>query len=160
MLFLCDGQTLLLNESTTQGDPLAMAMYTFGTHPPICKLHKVAKQVWYAGDFAAGSPVENLKKCWDLMYEIGPKYRYYPNSSKIHLLVKQDAKTVFRDTGIHITTDGCRYLDNVLVNAAFLKLFTNPNSPAGSSNCQLFQLSPRLNHTHHILHLLMVYLNY
>ena len=50
-----------------------MAMYAIGTHPLICKLHKVGKQVWYADDSAAGLSAENLKKSWNFMYKIGLK---------------------------------------------------------------------------------------
>ncbi len=41
-------------EGTTQGDPLAKAMYAKGTQPLIHHLDGIAKQVWYADDTAAG----------------------------------------------------------------------------------------------------------
>ena len=57
-----DGQCILSKEGTTQGDPLAMAMYAIGTQPLICRLDGIAKQVWYADDSAAGSSLERLRR--------------------------------------------------------------------------------------------------
>ena len=52
-----DGQS---REGTTQGDPLAMAMYAIGTQTLIHRLDGIAKQVWYADDSDAGSSLEKL----------------------------------------------------------------------------------------------------
>ena len=55
---------MLSKEGTTQGDPLAMAMYAIGTQPLIRRLDGHAKQVWYdwyADDSSAGSSIERLK---------------------------------------------------------------------------------------------------
>ena len=45
-----DGQHLLSKEGTTQGDPLAMAMYAIGTQTLVNRLNGIAKQAWYADD--------------------------------------------------------------------------------------------------------------
>ena len=55
-----DGQCILSKEGTTQGDPLAMAMYAIVTQPLIRRLDGIAKQLWYADDSAAGSSLERL----------------------------------------------------------------------------------------------------
>ena len=57
-----DGQCILSKEGTTQGDPLAMAMYAIGTQPLVRRLDGIAKQVWYADDSAAGSRLERLRR--------------------------------------------------------------------------------------------------
>ena len=64
--------------STTQGDPLAMAMYAIGTLPLIHQLDGIAKQTWYADDSAAASCLEQLKRWWDLINELGPHYGVFP----------------------------------------------------------------------------------
>ena len=79
-----DGQCLLSEEGTTQGDPLAMAMYAIGTLPLIHRLDGTAKQAWYADDSAAASKLEQLKRWWDLLNDIGPHYGYFPNGAKTH----------------------------------------------------------------------------
>ena len=80
-----DGQCILSKEGTTQGDPLAMAMYATGTQPLIHRLDGIAKQVWYADDSAAGSSIENLKRWWDLLVEIGPQIRMATSEITISL---------------------------------------------------------------------------
>ena len=122
-----DGQCILSKEGTTQGDPLAMAMYAIGTQPLIHKLGGIAKQVWYADDSAAGSRLEKLRKWWDLLVEIGPQYGYFPNSSKTHVLAKpqyvETAKEIFKDTSIVISTKGERYLGGAIGTSTFVHEF-------------------------------------
>ena len=49
-----DGEVLLSQEGTTQGDPLAMAMYTIAITPLIHRLEdRATKQVWFADDATA-----------------------------------------------------------------------------------------------------------
>ena len=122
-----DGQYILSKEGTTQGDPLAMAMYAIGTQPLIHKLDGIAKRVWYADDSAAGSSLVRLRRWWDLLVEIGPLYGYFPNSSKTHILAKphhvDNAKEVFRGTGIVISTEGERYLGGALGTPSFVRQY-------------------------------------
>ena len=53
-----EGETLLSQEGTTQGDPLAMSMYALGILPLLKKLQHITNQVWFADDASAGG---NLK---------------------------------------------------------------------------------------------------
>ena len=121
------GECLLSKEGTTQGDPLAMAMYTIGTKPLIDCLNGIAKQVWYADDSAAGSTVANIRRWWDGLVEAGPLYEYHPNSSKTHILTKQEhadsANDAFKDTDITVSTEGKGYLGGAIGSTSFIKLF-------------------------------------
>ena len=68
-----DGDSLLSQEGTTQGDPLAMAMFGLSTIPLIRRLDGHCKQVWYADDSAAIGPVDTVKHWWDSLVKEGPK---------------------------------------------------------------------------------------
>ena len=47
-------------EGTTQGDPLAMAMYTLGVMPLIRRLNHLARQLWFTDDASAGGHLTDL----------------------------------------------------------------------------------------------------
>ena len=54
-------QTLHSCEGTTQGDPLAMAMYTIGILPIVHQLQSNnTKQTWFADDATDGGCVDHL----------------------------------------------------------------------------------------------------
>ena len=56
------GETILSQEGTTQGDPLAMAMYALALVPMITLLSNILKQVWpYADDAAAAGHLTDLR---------------------------------------------------------------------------------------------------
>ena len=73
MLFI-DGDHILSQEGTMQGDPLAMAMYAIGTLPLIHKLHGDATQVWCADDAYAGGITSDLHVWWDSLVYIWPTF--------------------------------------------------------------------------------------
>ena len=112
------GKTILSREGTTQGDPLAMAMYALALVPLIDRLYGLAKQVWYADDAAAAGLLTDLRAWWDLLCDIGPQYGYFVNSSKTLLIDKEvhlaQACSIFADTGIQITSEGRHYLGSAV----------------------------------------------
>ena len=125
-----DGDTLYSQEGTTQGDPLAMPMYALATIPLIKKLRaevSEVKQVWYADDAAGASTICSLKQWWDRLCAIGPLFGYHPNATKTWLITKEDlhaeAKNVFKDTDIQITTEGRPYLGVPLGTDEYRKSF-------------------------------------
>ena len=80
-----DGDAILSQEGTTQGDPLAVPMYALATIPLIKKLHGNYKQVWYADDAAAVGRIVDLRDWWDRISTSGPGFGYFPNASKTWL---------------------------------------------------------------------------
>ena len=74
------GKTLLSEEGTTQGDPLAMPMYALGIIPLINALSDDhIKQVWYADDATACGNLMGIHRWWDRLVSIGPDFGYFPN---------------------------------------------------------------------------------
>ena len=114
-----DGETLYSCEGTTQGDPLAMAMYAIGILPLVDQLNSLpATQVWYADDAAAGGKIEHLHEWWVSLKNKGPSYGYHANPAKTWLIVKKEylpsATELFAHTGVNITVDGKRHLGAAL----------------------------------------------
>ena len=106
-----DGESLLSQEGTTQGDPLAKPMYALATVPLIRSLPETAIQVWYADDATALGTISHLRECWDAISEKGKKFGYFANPMKIWLVTQnpsltEAAKQVFYGTDINITSDG------------------------------------------------------
>ena len=123
-----EGRTLLSNEGTTQGDPLAMVMFGLATVPMIERLKSAnTVQCWFADDGAAGGRLRHLWQWWEGLAKIGPQYGYYPNESKTHLVVKpqkeQEARKVFKSTEVQITCAGRSYLGGALGTKLFEEEF-------------------------------------
>ena len=77
------GKVILSREGTTQGDPLAMAMYALAVVPPLRSIRIVgAAQVWLAEDASASAYLDSLRQWWDALVDKGPAYGYFPNAPK------------------------------------------------------------------------------
>ena len=114
---ICGDGEISSSEGTTQGDPLAMAMYAFAVKPLIGKLQYDApavKQVWYADDATGAGTCDDLRKFWNSVQIHSTGYGYHPNGAKTHLVVKAEhvekARELFAGTGINVTTEGKRHL--------------------------------------------------
>ncbi len=86
-----DGEAILSQEGTTQGDPLAMTMYAIGTLPLIHRLDQQVTQVWYTDDATAGGRLHHLHSWWNQLLSCGPEYGYHANASKTWLDVNQNS---------------------------------------------------------------------
>ena len=113
-----DGEILFSSEGTTQGDPLAMVMYAVGILPLIRHLNQLT-----ADDAAAIGQLQHLHQWWDELVSAGSDFGYFANPSKSWLLIKPSvldtAKSIFADTSINITSDGCRYLGSPIGSEEF-----------------------------------------
>ena len=69
-----EGSTLLSEEGTTQGDPLAMPMYALGVLPLIDCISGDLMQVWYADDATACGSLSELHLWWDKLLQFGPDW--------------------------------------------------------------------------------------
>jgi len=124
-----DGDTLLSREGTTQGDPLAMSMYSVGILPLIHHVSGDVKQVWYADDATAAGELSNLREWWDNLVTFGPAFGYFVNASKTSLVVKEghlaDAVKYFENTNVQISTEGKPHLGAALGTEAFVHEFVS-----------------------------------
>ena len=80
-----DGDVILSQEGTTQGDPLAMPMYALATIPLIRKLKDIVNdfnQAWYADDASGAGKINRLCEWWDQINTLGPKFGYFTNANK------------------------------------------------------------------------------
>ena len=124
-----DGDVILSQEGTTQGDPLAMHMYALATIPLIKKLEGNSKQVWFADDVAAVGKITDLCEWWDRLDVLGPGYGYFPNASKTWLVTKKEyhaeATSTFSGTGVNVTSDGRPHLGAAIGSWEFVTSHVN-----------------------------------
>ena len=109
------GEQLLSTEGTTQGDPLAMAIYAVAITPLIRRVkQEQTRQIWFADDAGGSGRLRSLRMWWDCLSKYGPRYGYFVNSGKTWLVVKEDrfdeAQNVFQGSGVNITKEGKRHL--------------------------------------------------
>ena len=96
---------LFSHEGTTQGNPLAMAMYAISTMPVIQCLNHPVQQVWYADDATAlfvAKLVEQAANC----------------QGKTNM---SPATDLFHKVGIQITPQGRRHLGAALDSRSFIE---------------------------------------
>ena len=66
-------------------------------------------QAWFADDAASGGYLSRLRHWWDRLKVKGPKFGYFPNAMKTHLLTKpekpEEAREVLKDTSVEISVD-------------------------------------------------------
>ena len=118
-----DGDIIPSQEGTTQGDPLAMALFALTTLPLIHKLSREVKQCSYADEASAGGELQHIKVWWDDLTQLGPQYGYFPNPEKTWLIVKDEhfeaASATFAASGIQLTKFGREYLGTAIGSADF-----------------------------------------
>ena len=124
-LYITGGEHMFSCEGTTQGDPLAMAMYAIALQPLITHLDGFAVQVWYADDASCAGSVADVKTWWDEMVITGGCFGYNVNPRKTWLIVKESqcdvAVEMFKSSSIQITTHGKRHLGAALGHRSFVE---------------------------------------
>ena len=124
-LFIIGEYELKSKQGTTQGDPVAMAIYAIAIIPMILMLVDIVinhqgkmRTLAFADDLSASRSAKGLKHWWDTLEKLGPKFGYYPQPSKSWLIIKPglkaDANKIFRGTDINITEKGQRHLGAVI----------------------------------------------
>ena len=97
-----------------------MSLYAISLQPLITyhNLPSNAKRCWYADDATGADSLEELRKWWDGLNEMGPSLGYYPNAKKCWLVTKlekeNEAKEVFGDKAINISTEDQKHLGAAL----------------------------------------------
>ena len=84
-------------------------------------------QVWYADDAAASGSLTSLRVWWDYLTSAGPAFGYFGNAKKTWLVMKdthlENARNIFQDTQVNITSDGRAYLGSAIGSDEFTNSF-------------------------------------
>ena len=124
------GETIYSSEGTTQGDPLAMAIYSIAITPLIRLVSgSNTKQLWFADDAAGSSKLHALRRWWDDLAEHGPAFGYLVNGAKTWLVTKEEhleeAQHIFKGTEVNITVEGKRHLGGALGTREFTTAYVS-----------------------------------
>jgi len=135
-LFVVGGYELKSSEGTTQGDPIAMAIYAIAIIPLLLMIMEIVtpkapstKVVAYADDFTAGGVLKDLRTWWDTLCHLGPKFGYYPQANKSWIIVKEQYKNsasiTFKDSDIKISSTGKRHLGAAIGSTSYKNQYIN-----------------------------------
>jgi len=129
-----DGKKLLSSEGTTQGDPIAMSLYSLSILPLLQSVIRAypgengnigVRHVAFADDLSGGGKISCLLNWWLDVLSLGPAVGYFPNAKKSWLIVKEkyvnEAENLFKGLSVNITTEGQKHLGAVLVQIATKK---------------------------------------
>ena len=101
-----------------------------------------------ADDFLAVGNLQDLRRWWSVLTEIGPKFGYYPEPTKTWLVVKSCAsekiESVFFGTKIKIKTEGRRYLGGSVGTQNFEELYIKPKVHEWISQSELMSKIPAI----------------
>ena len=132
-LLVMGGIEITSSECTTQGDPVAMAVYAIAIIPLIWMILEItegyskgtSKAAPYTDDLTAAGCILELKCWWDQLCELDPKFGYFPQASKSWPIIKPEvegkAKTIFHVSGVQITTEGKHHLGASLGSTKYKK---------------------------------------
>ena len=85
----------------------------------------------YADDFSSAGNLQNLRRWWSVLTEVGPKFGRYPEPTKTWLVVKpcawEKVEFIFLGNKIKITTEGHRYLGESVGTRKFEDLYITRN---------------------------------
>ena len=82
-LFITGSGEIASTERTTQGDPLAMAMYALAITLLINQLRACyleVQQARYVDDAVGASTCTGLRSWWNELTDHGPSFEYHPNA--------------------------------------------------------------------------------
>ena len=132
LLFAIGVSEIKSNEETTQGDPVAVAIYALGMTPLIMVMVELVstkcvdiKMVAFADGFSAAAKLKSLPQLWTTLLEAGPKFGYFPKLAKSWFITKPEThsigKELFKDTNVKITNSGKRFLGSAIGTFTFKK---------------------------------------
>ena len=122
-IFVTGGQELKSSEGTT----LSMSIYGISLIPLMLALLNTSntKQCWLADDASGAESIKDVLNWWQSLEKMGPMFGCHPNTLKCWLIVKpnkyEEAMEAFQNTGINVTTKGCRHLGAALGSRDFLE---------------------------------------
>ena len=135
-LFIIGGGELLSKEGTTQGDPISIGAYALEILLGLQSLldyisvnELKTKEVALADDFTYAGKLSSIKNYWGQLTSIGPKYGYFPKTSKSYHIVKEDqltnATVLFDNSNLNITVDGKRHFGAIVGSDGYKREYVN-----------------------------------
>ena len=83
-----------------------------GLVPFVKELLELCNQVWFADDASGADKFARLRRWFDAIVNLGPRYGYFVKAEKCTLLPKPDrvaeATAAFKGTNVGISTDGSK----------------------------------------------------